>query len=544
MIINQNVEKNDLDCFKLSRNMTEGLKVDYKNMVDGFSVQLGKFAVGQVVDTTLTPTINYGCITLKAKRNDRFRIHGTGGANPRVWGFLNQDNILLSMADFSTNQQDIDEVITAPIGSDKLVVNYNFKTAVYREKNYITFDDSSMNAVALGKLNDTYNSSNSEPDTLPVPVLPEDSISAFINGKDLADNLNNHLGDFAIATDKMAHCSSFKIINDKVYTAFYVNKNRLYETPTEHTSVLRIADLNDMSNVTNIELCNIGDSIEEGDIEALYDTVVLKNEQDDNLLYLLFTARIQGNYYLLNRKYNISDGSLTNIEKCQFTVNTTKVDFDVEDMKTALDSYGILYKPFSTDVSFMQQLSTRIEDGTVYYYTGIGVLDFCFIAKSKDLINWEYVSQPDFATTSKYEPSVYVIDDDAYYLCRQNSDVSSYAFLTKYNISNKKWSKPIEIPDSQSRSVFFYKDNQLYALHAPKDRDHIAILQINQNHLDQSHDISVAQIDDMFYPFVQEYKGQLYMTITQSRQHIWFNKLELPKISSNEILDKLSDLFK
>lgn len=531
LIINQST---DLNCFKISGNMTTGYFVNNKGMTGsmnaGYSIQLGKYSVGETVDITPVSTYGFGYLILECSEDDRFLISGSGGSNPRIWGFLDSNNVLLNMAPSSTAYQNLTTVLTAPKSANKLVLNLNVS-----QECKIKFDDASINKHILKSYEETLNGKSQ---VNQCPILEEDKLSAMINGKDLSDSIGDHIGDLAISTDKMCHCSSFRIINNVIYAAFYVNKNAAAENPAQHTAVLRYASISNLSNITNVELCNIGDKVLGKTVNAIYDTVVLKTDDNNDILYLLFTAKLDNEYYLLYRTYTISKNVLSDISKCQFTVKTTTEDFSITGMKTALDANGIEYAPFSSDISFMQQLSTRTENGTKYYYTGIGVLDFCFIAKSKDLLNWEYVSQPDFSYVPKFEPAVYVIGDVAYYLCRQDYSIS-YALLATYNISTDTWSNPVKIPDSQSRSVFFEVNDVLYAIHAPKDRNHLAILEINQSNLDQSHDISVADVNDMFYPFVQYVNNQLYVSLTQSRQHIWVSTISLPKIEESTILEKI-----
>lgn len=522
LVLNQ---RTDLPCFKISKNLTQGMSVNYKEFIQNKSIQLGKYSVGQTVDITPQTIANYRYIMLPCNDGDRFKLTGRGGNNPRLYGFLDANNVLLSIADLSTQTSITTSVVIAPKNAATVVFNFQFPKTTDYPYSGIAFADSDINSTILATQSSAVNY-NKYPKSQ-CPQLSEDYMASFVGGQTVSNMFAKPLGDLAISTDLMAHCSSFRIINENIYAAFYVNKHAAVENPAQHTAVFRRASLSKLSSITNVELCDIGDSVLGQTVNAIYDTVILKKDSDNDNLYLLFTAMLGTDYYLLYRKYTISTDTLSGISKCQFTVNTVTNDFSISGMKQALDANSISYPAFSTDISFMQQLSTRVENGVTYYYTGIGVLDFCFIAKSSDLVNWVFVSQPDFPTTSKYEPAVYVLGDVAYYLCRQSAS-SSYAFLTTYNLVTHVWATPINIPDCQSRSVFFVNSGALYALHAPKDRNHIAILHINTTNLDQSADINVGDVDNMFYPFIQDDNGQLYVTITQARKHIWLCKFWVP----------------
>lgn len=423
------------------------------------------------------------------------------------------------------------KVIVVPNNATKLVMNVNVQNG---KNGYISLNESVINNYQLDD--------NAKSVRLPlVPETYEQQVSSYLNGIKLSDQIMNPIADFAMSGDYMTHVSSFEIINNVVYMAFYVNKIRYSENPEEHTAVFRYANMNDLTNITNVELLDIGDVYDDKTVTAIYDTVVLR-KNNESTLYLVFTARLNNEYYLLYRTFDTSTNVLSPINKCKFTVGNVTNDFNISGMQSALDANNITYKEFSSDVSFMQKLSTRVESGVTYYYTGIGVLDFCFIAKSKDLINWEYVAQPTFNHLAKYEPAVYVKGDYVYYLCREDF-ASSYAFLAKYDLVKRTWSVPVNIPDCQSRSMFFENNGGIYFVHAPKDRNHIAIGLVNENNLDQSHDIANAWVDDIFYPYVLKSGDKLYLSATKSRQHIYLSEISLPQLTTAVIMSKMKEIF-
>lgn len=489
--------------------------------------------IGDVVNIdTVEQTTNFKHIVIPCSPQQKIFIHGTGGLNPRLYAFLDINNKLVSVQNENEAYKKQTKVIAAPNNATKLVLNVNVQNG---KNGYISLNESVINNYQLDD--------NAKSVRLPlVQETYEEKITSYLNGIKLSDQIMNPIADFAMTGDYMTHVSSFEIINNVVYMAFYVNKIRYSENPEEHTAVFRYANINDLTNITNVELLDIGDIYDTKTVTAIYDTVILKKEDDDDVLYLVFTARLNDEYYLLYRTFTISTKVLSGISKCNFTVGTSTNNFSISGMKTGLNANNITYKEFSGDISFMQKLSTRVENGTTYYYTGIGVLDFCFIAKSKDLINWEYVSQPTFNHLAKYEPAVYVKGDYVYYLCREDFS-SSYAFLAKYDLIKNTWSVPVNIPDCQSRSMFFENNGGIYFVHAPKDRNHIAIGLVNETNLDQSHDISNAWVDDIFYPYVLKSGDKLYLSATKSRKQIYLFEISLPQITTAAIMSKMKEIF-
>ena len=162
--------------------------------------------------------------------------------------------------------------------------------------------------------------------------------------------------------------------------------------------------------------------------------------------------------------------------------------------------------------------------------------------KSQDLVNWEFVSIPDFPNDSQWENAVYVKGDRAYYFCRQYSR-NNTAFLTYNDLVKKTWHEPVWIHEAQSRYDFIEWQGNLYMVHSPKDRWHLAIMKIDQSEISRSYDVQCAWVIDLFYPFLQEYKGKLYMSFTQSRKHIWLSNFRIRPLTTAQVIDKFRKLL-
>lgn len=492
-------------------------------------------SIGTNINTTVQSVANYRCVTLSCTVGQKFRVHGTGGVSPKLWAFLDSSNNLVASQDsaYAYVQQDV--VITVPIGATKLIVNFNVPTlqsaaqALLCEYDVTTVDNNE-HAIEITE-NQSYN---------PIQTIEEDAISSFINGIHFSDELQSPLTDFKKPGDLMVHVSSFCIVDDIVYMTYYANTISAAENPAQHTARFAHCPLNDLSNKIFVDLCNIGDTINGKTVTAIYDTILLR--KDDTTLYLMWTVALDGEYYRVYKTFDVASQAMSDTLINSYTVGTVTNEFSISGMSSSLDANNITYKPISGDIGIMQKLSTRVEGGTTYYYTGAYVGAFNCIIKSSDLINWIYVSQPDFVNDSQWENSVYVIGDKVFYFCRQYA-YSQFGFLTFYNIVTGQWSDPVMVYDAQSRSDFFMYNDVLYLVHAPKDRNHIAIMQIDQTCLNRSRDIKVAKVPDYFYPFTQIYNGELYMSFTQTRQHIWLSKFTLNAISTDAIIDKFKQLF-
>ncbi len=328
--------------------------------------------------------------------------------------------------------------------------------------------------------------------------------------------------------DKMAHVSTFTVMGDYVYMSYYANTKEPEEDPKNQTARLVYAPLSDMDNKTFIDLQTTGDVVDGRIIDRVYDTILMP--KDERTLYVLWTARVDENYFRFFCPFDTETKTLGKIGVNRFRVGNTVNDFSASGIRAALANEGVPCKKMYADIGIMQKLSSREENGKTYYYSGAYSGDFTCIIKSCDLIEWEYVSQPDFINDSKWENATYVIGDKCFYFVRQQND-NKAGFLTAYNLNEGRWDAPVEIQDCQSRSDFIVYGGELYLFHAPIDREHIGIIRINTESLADSEVVLQAKMhSSCFYPFIQYYKGgELAMSYTVARRHIRLAEFTLSK---------------
>jgi len=364
----------------------------------------------------------------------------------------------------------------------------------------------------------------------PTRVITADvSEDAIKKGDAFAQEITDRfVSDFEKPIDKMAHVSTFIVIDDMVYMSYYANTKEPSEDPKNQTARFVYAPIDDIDNKTFLDLQTTGDVVDGKVIDMVYDTILMK--KDDNTIYIMWTARTEENYYRFYCPFTISDKKLGEVCVNRFKVGNVINDFSVSGIKSALAENEIPCKKMYSDIGIMQKLSSREENGEIYYYSGTYSGDFTCIIKSKDLITWEYVSQPDFINDSKWENATYVLGDKVYYFVRQQDENNS-GFLTAYNIKNDKWEAPVEIYDCQSRSDFILYKNELYLFHAPIDREHIGVVKIDPKDLSKSEIVLQAKMHtSCFYPYIQYYKnGELAMSYTVARKHIRLAEFTLSK---------------
>jgi hypothetical protein len=336
------------------------------------------------------------------------------------------------------------------------------------------------------------------------------------------------VANFEKSEDKMAHVSTFVVVGDTVYVTYYANTKEPSEDPKNQTARLAYAPLDDMSKMVCLDIQTTGDVVEDRVVDMVYDTILM--QKDENTLYVLWTARVDENYYRFYCPFDVNTKTLGEIGVNRFRVGEIVNDFSASGIRAALAENGLPCKKMFSDIGIMQKLSSRVENGERYYYSGTYSGDFTCVIKSRDLVEWEYVSQPDFINDSKWENATYVVGDKCFYFVRQQ-DTNKCGFLTVLDLKSNKWGKVVEIEDCQSRGDFIEYEGKLFLFHAPIDREHIGIVEIDTEDIANSRVVLQAKMHtSCFYPFVQYYRGgELAMSYTIARKHIRLGEFTLRK---------------
>ncbi|NYR09623.1 hypothetical protein [Psychrobacter sp. BI730] len=376
-----------------------------------------------------------------------------------------------------------------------------------------------------------------------VTPTPEENISAYVNGLKFADELTNHLTEITKPTDKFGHTPSFVFYDDVCYNALMINTRGTGETPPELTIRFSYFDLADPTAITHHDLCDIGDTVLGKTVTHNYDAAVFLL---DDTVHLLWNSRFSGESYytMLHQTFDTTTQQFSDVRVADFTVGNTTLQMTGDNINAAFAAELIDVPDFYAHIVLMTKISTRVENGQTYYYSSIGATStFNIIVKTLDFINWEYVSHPDFPHKAQYEPTVYVYDDYAYYYCRQQQQ-TPYGFLTKYDLVRGTWDEPVYIPETQSRSQFFVSNNILYLMYAPKNRQHLAVIEIDRLFLDKSHVVQVAKVNAMYaYPEVEEYKGVLYTLFSDRKKDVYISTFTVASLRTGDINTKFRELF-
>ena len=155
------------------------------------------------------------------------------------------------------------------------------------------------------------------------------------NGEDFAKEITDlFISDFEKPEDKMAHVSTFIVIDDTVYMTYYANTKEPSEDPKNQTARLVYAPLDDIDNKTFIDLQTTGNTVGGRVIDMVYDTILM--QKDDDTIYVMWTARTEENYYRFYCPFTISTKTLGEIGVNRFKVGNITNDFSISGIKSAL----------------------------------------------------------------------------------------------------------------------------------------------------------------------------------------------------------------
>ena len=528
LVVNFSIN-NENDVRKVSRNDVDG----FVNGEEGKNIALASYSIGDVVDLTSASASGYSCLVTPCEYGDEFVVCAQGGSNPRVYAFVDKDDKLLSLSPASTYLND--NVVRAPLYAKKFVVQTDSSISPSASVNRIKRADTK--AVKHGDIKNLSGLVSGGTDYIWA------TLGAINNGVALRESLESPLTTFEKPGDLMVHVSTHKIINGVVYMTYYANTRSAHEEPTEQTARFVYAPMSDLSSKTFVDLMDVGDTFDGKTVQAIYDTVFMT--ADDDVLYLMWTAKLSGDYYRLYKTYTISTGTYSSTSYNQFKVGSNVMNWGMQNMRLCLIRNGINFKKMSGDIGLMQKITSVTEGGVTYYYTGAYCYNFHCIVRSSDFVTWEYVDVPPFENLGQWENACYIKGGWLYYSCRQQPSEGS-SFLTRFNLATRQWDKAVFLPDCQSRNDFFVKDGALYLVYAPRSRRHIAVMKINETSIDSSELLQDAVLSgDSFYPFVTLSGSDLYMSFTKGRVQIVFTKFALPAspLSDRAIQNKVSAML-
>ena len=115
-----------------------------------------------------------------------------------------------------------------------------------------------------------------------------------LNNNKVATNFANEINSNKVADfektgiDKMCHVSTFIYANGNIYTSYYANTVSAAENPAYQTARFAYCPENDTDKKVIIDIQTVGDDLYGKKVIGVYDTILMKKENDDKNLYILY----------------------------------------------------------------------------------------------------------------------------------------------------------------------------------------------------------------------------------------------------------------
>ena len=325
--------------------------------------------------------------------------------------------------------------------------------------------------------------------------------------------------------------------NGNGYVAYVTNAVDTGDSPTFANAITTLAKidlktLSTSSKITNLEVCKRGDIVED---KTILSGVGAPNcVIDENIIYIIFSAKLSDNkWYLLRREYNSTTSTFGNIEICTLNGDNFTTDKINEIIPLVTTDYFI-------------SMNAQIAKTESMYYAGVNVGNYIssgFIVSSsnlKDFTTW-YIPNVE-NSVANFECPCYIKDGYLFYAIRQ-SDINKMILL-KISLSNKTITDITEINDARSRAWWFEYNNKLYLAHSANGRNLSEFIEINEARLANS-EIVLQSTIQMIYPCICEYDGNLFISATgNSSTSVYVRKFVMPTINTDIVTNVLLRIMK
>ena len=117
-------------------------------------------------------------------------------------------------------------------------------------------------------------------------ITSDSNKDALEKGQKFAQEISTRfVSDFEKVGDKMAHVSTFAVIDGIVYMTYYANTKEPSEDPKNQTARLVYAPVDNIENKVYLDLQTTGDMVGEKVIDMVYDTIFIQKDADT--LYIM-----------------------------------------------------------------------------------------------------------------------------------------------------------------------------------------------------------------------------------------------------------------
>ena len=297
--------------------------------------------------------------------------------------------------------------------------------------------------------------------------------------------------------------------------------------------------LYELDNVTDKNILNKYVVAKYGDITEFENTIISGVGEpniiyNNGFIYIYLSAKLSdGKWHLLLKEYNCLSKQFSSLKECKLFSESEFVDFTTDNIKIYIDQ--------STSTEYFISMSSDYGVSNGIYYFGVTCntsthSGFIVTTTESDFTKFEFWLKPQFSKdyVAQYEVACLVKNNYVYYAARLSTSYTEM-LLAKINITTKKVTQELLIPDGNSRPAFVYDGNYIYLIHnTTRDRNRLAVLKLDEGNLQLSYNV-ILGLSYCVYPCVKKYNEEYYIAFTGKGTKISLSKFNFGSYETNDI---------
>lgn len=233
----------------------------------------------------------------------------------------------------------------------------------------------------------------------------------------------------------------------------------------------------------------------------------------------------------------MASGDFSDFKKCQFKSNDAIIDFVPTEINKLIGD-NVINGPAAIHPIF------NLYEGQ-YYTSALSMSSKGCIIRTTDFITFEYVSHPITEYSDKHfaESAFYISGNTGYYAARTKE---KYVRVLTYNLLDGTWKHLIDLCDCLTRPTFVpvTSPDGFHIVTSPADRGTLNFFFVTKAGSLLGSIYRPTPVDTgLWYPNFAKREDGIYCVWSNARKNVYVGKITIPSYYSDNVSDKLRDLF-
>lgn len=283
-----------------------------------------------------------------------------------------------------------------------------------------------------------------------------------------------------------------------------------------------------------------------GETYTIDDISILCNDTFDPCIaykegkvYCYVDVKIDSDSYFTTcvRIFDVASGDFSDFKKCRFKANDDVIDFVPSEINKLIGD-NIINGPAAIHPIF-----NLYEEQ--YYTSVLSMSSKGCIIKTTDFVTFEYVSHPTIEYSDKHyaEAALYINGNIGYYAARTKE---KFVRVLTYNLLDGTWKHLIDLCDCMTRPTFVQVSSPdgFHIVTSPSDRGTLNFFFVTEAGSMLGSVYRPTPVDTgLWYPNFVKREDGIYCVWSNSRKNVYVGKITIPSYYTDNVSDKLRDLF-